>query len=267
VTFDSAAGAGAWRDAAATRAAELAGTTSLLFELAEIQPGWRVLDLGTGTGDTAIQLAAMVGPAGHVLAVDSSAAMVDAARAQAAHLPQLDLQVADAMSLPFDGPFDAAVARCLIMLVDDPRRSLVEVLRVLRPGGAFAASVWSSGSRLSLLIDSVRRLGGELSPQASLSRVFSLGDPARLAALFEDAGFRRVEVRAVPADTNFANVAAAMAGLRNHPNSTEALAGLPGADHERAFAWIETRYSEMAAPDGTVTLPGEQLVARGFGPD
>jgi SAM-dependent methyltransferase len=267
MTFDSAAAAEAWRRSAATRAGALAEVTSLLFELAAIQPGWRVLDVGTGTGETAMQAAGIVGPTGHVLAVDSSAAMIEAARVGASHLPQLELRVADAMDLPFDGPFDAAVARCLLMLVDDPRQSLLEVRRVLRPGGAFSASVWSSSTRLSLPVDALRQLGAEPPPGATLSRVLSLGDPALLTALFEGAGFHGVELRRAPAATGFPSVAAATAELRQHPGAKEVTAGLSDPDRERAFSWIEARYTELAAPDGTLTLPGEQLVARGFAPD
>jgi hypothetical protein len=153
------------------------------------------------------------------------------------------------------------------MLVEDPPRSLLEVRRVLRPGGAFSASVWSSSTRLSLPIEALRQLGAEPPPRATLSRVLCLGDPALLIALFEGAGFRGVEDRRAPAATAFPSVAAATAEFREHPGTREVMAGLSDADRERAFTWIEARCTELAAPDGTLTLPGEQLVARGFAPD
>src|SRR5690348_12501900 len=57
--------------------------TERLLAMAAIRPGQRVLDLACGTGDPAVAIAARVGPAGSVLGLDQSPAMVEAARAWA----------------------------------------------------------------------------------------------------------------------------------------------------------------------------------------
>src|SRR5271167_2498239 len=75
-------------------------------DLAAVGPGDRVLDVATGTGDLAIELARRVGSGGEVIGSDFSEGMLARARAKA---PQLRFEWGDAQQLPYaDGQFDAA---------------------------------------------------------------------------------------------------------------------------------------------------------------
>ena len=126
-----------WHETPAVRANRLR-----TFALLDAAPGRRFLDLGCGTGDFARELAALVGPTGHVTAIDASAAMIDVARGRAdgMGLP-LAFQVADAQALPFpDASFDGCRTERVLQYLDDPDAALHEMVRVVRPGGRVVAT-------------------------------------------------------------------------------------------------------------------------------
>jgi demethylmenaquinone methyltransferase/2-methoxy-6-polyprenyl-1,4-benzoquinol methylase len=105
---------------------------------AALQPGHRVLDCATGTGDLALALARAVGDNGEVIGTDFCAPMLKPAPAKAAKagLRSVRFAVADALALPFpEGHFDAATIAFGIRNVDDPVRCLREMARVVKPGG------------------------------------------------------------------------------------------------------------------------------------
>jgi demethylmenaquinone methyltransferase/2-methoxy-6-polyprenyl-1,4-benzoquinol methylase len=102
-------------------------------DLAAVGPGDRALDVATGTGDLAIELARRVGPGGEVVGSDFSEAMLDRARAKA---PALRWEWGNALSLPYaDGEFAAATVGFGARNFSDLERGLAEMARVVRPGG------------------------------------------------------------------------------------------------------------------------------------
>jgi demethylmenaquinone methyltransferase / 2-methoxy-6-polyprenyl-1,4-benzoquinol methylase len=109
-------------------------------ELAGVGPGSRVLDVATGTGDLALELARRVSPRGEVVGSDFSEGMLDRARAKAAareaEAVRPRFEWADAMQLPYaEGSFDAATVGFGARNFDDLGRGLAEMVRVVRPGG------------------------------------------------------------------------------------------------------------------------------------
>ena len=100
-----------------------------------------VLDVASGTAAVAIELARAL-PARTVTGVDQSTEMLAAGRARVAQAgleAQVELRPARAESLPFaDAEFDALTFTYLLRYVDDPRATMHELVRIVRPGGVVA---------------------------------------------------------------------------------------------------------------------------------
>ena len=114
--------------------AELFGRRAdLLALLGLLDQDWTVGDLGCGTGQVAHSLAPFVA---RVVAVDSSPAMLDAARARLGGLPNVETREGELESLPVrDGELDAAIAFLVLHYVAEPGEALAEAARALKPGG------------------------------------------------------------------------------------------------------------------------------------
>jgi ubiquinone/menaquinone biosynthesis C-methylase UbiE len=96
-------------------------------------PGWIVGDLGCGTGQMSAALAPFVA---RVIAVDASAAMLQAAKKRLQGLGNVDLRRGELEALPIDDArLDAATLALVLHHLPDPERALVDVARVLKPSG------------------------------------------------------------------------------------------------------------------------------------
>ena len=124
-----------------------------VFELLAPQRGERVLDLGCGDGALTEKLVA----AGcRVIAVDSSAEQVGAARARG-----LDARRGRAETLPFKAEFDAVFSNAVLHWIPDAGAVITSVHRALKPGGRFVAELGGAGCvetvRLALIAAATRR--------------------------------------------------------------------------------------------------------------
>lgn len=117
-----------------------------------LEPGMAVLELGCGTGGmwTGVTL-----PEGcRVTLTDFSAGMLEAARSHTAHLQGASYRQVDAQDIPFaDGSFDAVIANMMLYHVPDIRRALLEIRRVLRPGGLFYAASYGEHGVVEAVAD------------------------------------------------------------------------------------------------------------------
>lgn len=127
---------------------------------AGLEPGGSVLDVATGTGDLAFDLAEVVGSTGRVVGLDFTEAMLVRARAKADKLGLADVcrfVQGNALELPFEGAqFDAATIAFGLRNVVDRERCLLEMRRVVKPGGRvlvleFSQPVWPVFRQVYLL--------------------------------------------------------------------------------------------------------------------
>jgi ubiquinone/menaquinone biosynthesis C-methylase UbiE/DNA-binding transcriptional ArsR family regulator len=155
-------------------------TTAALLSLLPAE--WTVADLGCGTGHTVASLAPFVA---NVIGVDQSAAMLKAARRRAHGLGNVDLRQGSLEALPLD---DASVDGALMVLaltyVAEPARAIVEVGRILKPGGR------------AVIVDLLRHDREEFRRQmGQQSRGF---DPEELQAMLGEAGLGEASCRPLP---------------------------------------------------------------------
>jgi len=111
-----------------------------LVRAAAPEPGDRVLDVATGTGMVAAELLARCECS--VVGIDQSAEMLSVARARFASGAgsRVELIEGQAEALPFaDASFDVLTFTYLLRYVDDPRATVRELARVVRPGGRVAS--------------------------------------------------------------------------------------------------------------------------------
>lgn len=115
-----------------------------VFPALPIHRGDKVLDVGCGWGDTAIELARRVGPHGSVIGLDCCDAFLDAGRAdaKAAKLTNLAFLAADVQTYPFKPVHDFCFSRFGTQFFENPVAGLRNMRRSLRTGGATTMIVW-----------------------------------------------------------------------------------------------------------------------------
>ncbi|MGO9819120.1 MAG: bifunctional demethylmenaquinone methyltransferase/2-methoxy-6-polyprenyl-1,4-benzoquinol methylase UbiE [Solirubrobacteraceae bacterium] len=175
-------------------------------DLARVGPGDRVLDVATGTGDLALELAGRVGPAGTVVGADFSDRMLALARAKAidAGLETVRFEQANALALPYaNDEFDAATVGFGARNFSTLRQGIAEMARVVKPGGRVVILEITTPQRPPLstfleawfdhVVPTLGRLAGDADAYSYLPdsvRRFPL--PEELAATMWDCGLRSV---------------------------------------------------------------------------
>jgi ubiquinone/menaquinone biosynthesis C-methylase UbiE len=115
-----------------------------IFPSLEVREGDQVVDAGCGFGDTAIQLARLVGPAGSVLAVDCCDGFLAYGRqdAKAAGISNVTFLEADVQSYPFKPVHDFCFSRFGTQFFENPVAGLRNMRATLKPGGTMTMVVW-----------------------------------------------------------------------------------------------------------------------------
>ena len=127
-------------DALPDRAVESFAGVGNPFSLRRLQPGERVVDVGSGAGFDTFVAAGQVGPTGEVVGVDMTPEMLEKSRATASALGLANVRFREGLAekLPVeDGWADVVVSNGVFNLCADKRAVFDEVRRVLRPGGWF----------------------------------------------------------------------------------------------------------------------------------
>ncbi len=167
-----------------------------MADLAGLEPGQRVLDVGCGPGALTAELVERVG-APSVTAVDPSRSFVEATRSR---FPGSSVLQALAERLPFaDHEFDAAIAQLVVHFMADPIAGLGEMKRVTRTGGVVAACVWDHAGGLGplgLFWRTARELDPGVHDESDLPGVHE----GQLGQLFAAAGLLEIVESVVSAD-------------------------------------------------------------------
>jgi demethylmenaquinone methyltransferase/2-methoxy-6-polyprenyl-1,4-benzoquinol methylase len=170
-------------------------------DLADVGPGDSVLDVATGTGDLAVELARRVGAEGEVIGSDFSEEMLARARAKA---PGLQWEWGNALDLPYaSGRFDAVTVGFGARNFSDLDRGLAEMTRVAKSGGRVVVLEITTPARPPLstffrlwfdrIVPLIGRLAGDPDAYEYLpNSVRRFPGPHELAARLDRAGLQDI---------------------------------------------------------------------------
>jgi arsenite methyltransferase len=127
-----------WLDMLPPGAIESMAGTGNPFSLGELKPGEHVVDCGSGSGTDSLIAAHMVGPSGHVIGVDMTPQMLAKASRNALESGMTNVEFREGYleSLPVEDEWaDVIISNGVLNLVPDKEAALLEMFRVLKPGG------------------------------------------------------------------------------------------------------------------------------------
>lgn len=169
-------------------------------------PNGRWLDVGCGTGALSQAVLETASPK-EVTGIDPSADFI-AYAALKIPAPQANFKTGDACRLVFESKaFDMVVSGLVLNFIPDIAKATVEMSRVTNPGGTVAAYVWDYAGQMQLMRhfwDAAVELdssAGELDE----GKRFPICNPAALSELFQKAGLKEVETKAIDVPTHFRN--------------------------------------------------------------
>ncbi len=173
--------------------------TPLLLDALALQPGERVLDVGSGGGRATLEAARAVGPGGSAVGADVSAPLSRLAteRASEAGVENVAFRVVDVQTDPVEGaPFDVAMSQFGVMFFDEPVTAFTNIRAQLGAGARLAFVCWQSASSnpwfpLAPLAPFVAP-PPEPGPGKSPTGPFAFADPERTTGILEAAGFADV---------------------------------------------------------------------------
>ena len=178
-----------------------------VFPSLEVLEGDQVVDAGCGFGDTAIQLARLVGPAGSVLAVDCCDGFLAYGRqdAKAAGISNVTFLEADVQSYPFKPVHDFCFSRFGTQFFENPVAGLRNMRATLKPGGTMTMVVWrgiKDNPWLGLAKDVVLKY---LPPPGDSALTcgpgpFSMADTGVVTKQLEIAGYKDIRFEQVDAE-------------------------------------------------------------------
>lgn len=248
------------------RVVVLFGTAAL--KVAAPLPRERVIDIGCGCGDTAIQIAEVVGPAGSVLGIDVSQPMLEVARSRglSANLPQLSFREGDASSTDLPGDVDLLFSRFGVMFFSRPSAAFCHLRKSLRRGGRCIFVCWRTprDNPWAMTPLSAARRALDITPPPGDPEApgpFAFADERRLRTILSDAGFSKIDLQRFDAAIflGAAPRSAAEASVQMGPVAR--LVREVGAERlPIVLDAIEDTLTPLAASNGNVNLNGSTWI-------
>ena len=217
-----------------------------IFPSLQVNKGDRVVDAGCGFGDTAIELARLVGPTGSVLAVDCCDGFLEYGRrdASAAGLNNVTFLEADVQTYPFEPVHDFCFSRFGTQFFENPVAGLRNMRTSLKPGGIMTMVVWRGikdnpwlGHAKDIVLQFLPPPGENA--QTCGPGPFSMADTGVVTKQLEIAGYRDIQFEQIDAQV--------LVGKELDDAAAFQLAiGPAGEVYREAGKLAEQRYDEIA---------------------
>ena len=173
----------------------------MAMDEAQIRKGWRILDIGCGTGQTSLELASRVGPEGRVSGADISRPMLELARrrAEAGAVANASFTEADAQHHDFGhGAFDLVFSRFGVMFFADPVAAFANLRTALRHGGRLNFVTWRPARDNQWVAVPMQAAFEHLprpeAPAPGTPGEFAFAEPERVQSILQGAGFTDIAI-------------------------------------------------------------------------
>jgi ubiquinone/menaquinone biosynthesis C-methylase UbiE len=178
----------------------------LLVDMICAGSGYRVLDVGCGTGSTTLAVARRLGAKGHCIGADVSAPMIATAQARAEREGSTASFIcADAQTHAFEpASFDRIMSRFGVMFFVDPVLAFANLRRAASDGAELRCIAWR-GAADNLFMTAAERAAAPLLPNLAVRRPsapgqFSFADRQRVSSILEQSGWAEIDIRALDVD-------------------------------------------------------------------
>ena len=239
-------------------AARIVFVSELLCETADLQAGWKSLDVATGSGNCALAAARRGCVA---TGVDFVPALLERGRIRAeAERLAVEFREADAENLPFpDASFDAVTSVFGVMFAPNHQKAAAEMLRVCKPGGRICLASWTPEGYSA---ESIRLMSRHQPPRADAVPPSKWGEEAYLKGLF---GQAIQSIQSIPRINvmRFVSPEAQIEFFRKHFGPAIAAFGAVGAEGakqlEADMAALSRKYDRNKSPGGPIAIPSQYL--------
>lgn len=234
------------------------------LDAAKVGQGARLLDICCGPG---MLSAAAVKRGAHAVGLDFPGVVALARKL----VPGAEFQSGDATELPFaDRSFDAVVCGYGIMHVPDPEKALREMLRVLRPGGRVALTVWDDEtpvSGLGLVYKAVQAHANLNVPLPHGPNIFQFSTIAKMKDTLSGIGFTAVEATRFPQSWRLKSGRQFLDAVHEGTVRTRALLAAQTTEViAKMIAYFEQALAGRRTSDGAFDIPMPAIVGSGAKP-
>ena len=239
-----------------------------IIELLQLKGHEAVLDVAAGTGEPGLTIARQL-KTGKVVSTDLAEGMLATAREHAAQkgIKNFETKLCDVSELPFeDNSFDAISCRFGFMFFPDMLMAAKELVRVLKPRGRIAASVWNVPEKnfwVTAIMGTINKNMQLPTPPPGAPGMFRCAKNGLLVDLFNEAGLKNVSETEVQGAFNAGTVNIFWEMMTEV--GAPIVAALSKAD-EATKAKIKSEVFELVNqkfPDGKVNIPSSALVIAG----